>query len=147
MIDKNKQLTFTVKGETIHVPINREKKFLSPKTGVEDSAEERRSQHVVVLPDLLQHCVNVHLEAILYSASRIIQKRERLPYPDSSALRESRRALLSFFRQLHDLANELGLLLARIGPVIEAVTISKSTPITNSALSSLERPYEDRTKY
>ena len=32
MIDKNKQLTFTVKGEKMHVPINREREFLSPKT-------------------------------------------------------------------------------------------------------------------
>lgn len=37
MIDKNKQLIFTVKGEKVHVPINRQREFLSPKTAAFES--------------------------------------------------------------------------------------------------------------
>ncbi len=40
MIDKNKQLTFTVKGEKVNVPLNREREFLSPHA---ESAKEYQS--------------------------------------------------------------------------------------------------------
>ncbi len=37
MIDRDKQITFTVKGEKVHVPFNREREFLSPRTSASES--------------------------------------------------------------------------------------------------------------
>lgn len=90
MIEKNKQITFTVNGEKMHVPMNREREFLSPQTFESEKYQSGLSWRILKIQsefvkghDFLTRfdkAVSIFGSARLGFDSAVYQEAEKLSY-------------------------------------------------------------------